>query len=61
MKLFSVSTKVVEVLKTPAVMQKLTDSGVVLSVRGPKDFAKFVDGETNKYRQIVQSANIRTE
>ena len=50
-----------EVLKTPAVVQKLTESGVVLSVRGPKDFAKFVDGETSKYRQIVQAANIRTE
>lgn len=50
-----------EVLKTPAVVQKLTESGVVLSVRGPKDFAKFVDTETNKYRQIVQTANIRTE
>ena len=48
-------------LKTPAVVQKLTESGVVLSVRGPKDFAKFVDTETNKYRQIVQTANIRTE
>jgi len=50
-----------EALKSPAVVQKLTESGVVLSARGPKDFAKFIDGETNKYRQIVQTANIRTE
>ena len=50
-----------EVLKSPAVVQKLTESGVVLSARGPKDFAKFIDGETSKYRQIVQTANIRTE
>ena len=50
-----------EALKSPAVTQKLTESGVVLSARGPKDFAKFIDGETNKYRQIVQTANIRTE
>ena len=50
-----------EALKSPAVVQKLTESGVVLSARGPKDFAKFIEGETNKYRQIVQTANIRTE
>lgn len=50
-----------EVLKTPAVVQKLTESGVVLSPRGPKDFAKFIDNETIKYRQIVQTAKIQTE
>ena len=50
-----------EVLKTPAVVQKLTESGVVLSPRGPKDFAKFIDNETVKYRQIVQTAKIQTE
>ena len=50
-----------EVLKQPAVRTKLTDSGIALSGRGPKDFAKFIAAETTKYRQIVQSANIKTE
>lgn len=50
-----------EALKAPAVVQKLTESGVILSIRGPKDFAKFIDNETSRYRQIVQTANIRTE
>jgi tripartite-type tricarboxylate transporter receptor subunit TctC len=54
-------SEMTEVLKTPAVRNKLMDSGIAISGRGPKDFAKFIAGETAKYRQIVQSANIRTE
>jgi tripartite-type tricarboxylate transporter receptor subunit TctC len=54
-------SEMTEVLKTPAVRNKLMDSGIAISGRGPKDFAKFIAGETTKYRQIVQSANIRTE
>jgi tripartite-type tricarboxylate transporter receptor subunit TctC len=54
-------SEMTEVLKTPAVRNKLMDSGIAISGRGPADFAKFIAGETAKYRQIVQSANIRTE
>jgi tripartite-type tricarboxylate transporter receptor subunit TctC len=50
-----------KVLNLPAVRNKLSDCGVVLAVRGPKDFASFVAAETSKYRQIVHTANIRTE
>jgi tripartite-type tricarboxylate transporter receptor subunit TctC len=53
--------EITKVLNLPAVRKKLSDCGVVLSVRGPKDFAGFVAAETDKYRQIVQNANIRIE
>lgn len=49
------------VLSLPAVQNKLSECGVVLSVRGPKEFAGFIAAETDKYRQIVQTAGIRTE
>lgn len=49
-----------EVLKQPAIRSKLTDAGLALS-RGGAEFAKFIAGETVKYRQIVESANIKTE
>jgi len=53
--------ELVEVLKIPAVSSKLSESGVALSVLGPKDFAGFIAKETAKYQKIVQTAGIRTE
>lgn len=55
------NSEMAEVLKQPAIRSKLTDAGLALSGQGPKEFAKFISGETAKYRQIVESANIKTE
>ncbi len=50
-----------EVLKQPAVRDKLTESGLALAGLGPKDFASFIGKETAKYQKIIQTANIRTD
>ncbi len=53
--------ELVEVLKQPDVQAKLTDAGYRIATNSPAAFARFIATETDKYRRIVQTANIQSD
>ncbi|MDO8597888.1 MAG: tripartite tricarboxylate transporter substrate binding protein [Sulfuricaulis sp.] len=50
-----------EALQQPKVIAKLTEQGASIVGNSPVEFQAFIRANTEKYRKIVQSANIRAE
>ena len=51
----------VYVLKQPKVVAKLTEQAVSIMATGPAELQSFVRSDTEKYRKVVQAANIRAD
>lgn len=48
-------------LDDPAIKQKLLDIGLEASGAPGADFARFIDGETRKWTDVIRKANIQIE
>lgn len=48
-------------LDDPAIKQKLLDIGLEASGAPGADFARFIDGETRKWTEVIRKANIQIE
>lgn len=50
-----------EVVKEPAIMEKLKASNLIPVGSSPKEFADFLKAETEKFSALVKAANIKAE
>jgi tripartite-type tricarboxylate transporter receptor subunit TctC len=48
-------------LRTPGVESKLTEQGLVLRVSSPQEFAKFLEGEVNRWAKVVKDNKITAQ
>lgn len=48
------------VMAMPEVKEKLAEQGVVVQVEGPEEFGKFIQHETEKYKTIVEKADLHS-
>ncbi len=58
-KLFKVAQ---ETMKHPDVIKRMTDGGVnIVLSKSPEDFAKFWQGENDRFAKVIKDANIETD
>lgn len=50
----------VEVMKDPAVIEKLSSQGAILGGDSPQHFAAFIDSETKKWAKVIKDAGVQT-
>ena len=55
------SDQTAQVLKHPAVTQKLTDAGVVVEPQGPAAFGAFLRAETDKWTRVIKASGIQPD
>src|SRR5260221_11638205 len=49
---------VIEALKGPQVVAKLTGQGIAIVASSPAEFQAYIQADTERYRKVVQAANI---
>lgn len=50
----------VEAMKDPAVIEKLSSQGAILSGDSPEHFAAFIDSEIKKWAKVIKDAGVQT-
>ncbi|MBU1361386.1 MAG: tripartite tricarboxylate transporter substrate binding protein [Gammaproteobacteria bacterium] len=54
-------TEFTAVMKMPEIQKTVADMGSYIPPLGPDYFAKYIRSETDRWRQLIQSANIKVE
>ena len=52
------SKELIDIVKTPDMEKRINDMGGMVSASGPAAFTGFIQSETQKWRALVQTANI---
>lgn len=55
------SNEIVRALKTPAVVEKITNLGFALNVRAPGEFSGYLQQEINTWAEIIKAIGIKPE
>jgi tripartite-type tricarboxylate transporter receptor subunit TctC len=45
----------------PRMKARIAELGASPQIGSPRDYTKFIDGETDKWGKVVRDANIKTE
>jgi len=53
------NSEVAKVLKIPAVQERLTQMGIVVTSSSPNEFDRFVRSEVDKWGKVVRENNIK--